>query len=307
MKKNQLSTSELYISEVGLGCMSLGTDVQKGIRIIHEALQMGVNFLDTADLYDFGVNEEIVGKAIKDRREEVIIATKVGNHWTNEKTSWVWDPSAQYIKNEIKESLKRLQTDYIDLYQLHGGTIDDPIDETIAAFEDLQKEGLIRCYGISSIRPNVIHEYIKRSNIVSVMMQYSLLDRRPEELFPLLEENNISVIARGPLAKGILTGKMKEKSSEQVRQKGYLDYSYEELVEVNRKMKEVSIPPQTINSMALQYPLYNKKVATIIPGASSIEQLRENVAEVTNNQITKEQYEQLQNITKFSKYQQHRF
>lgn len=306
MKKNQLGTSDLYISEIGIGCMSLGMDVEKGVRIIHEALHTGVNFLDTADLYDFGINEEIVGKAINGRRDEVIVATKVGNRWNENKDSWIWDPSANYIKAEVKESLRRLRTDYIDLYQLHGGTIDDPIDETIGAFEDLKKEGLIRYYGISSIRPNVINEFVKKSNIVSVMMQYSLLDRRPEGLFPLLKENQISVIARGPLAKGLLTEKMKDKSTAQVIEKGYLDYSYEEIAGVNRKMQDLLISPQTINSVALRYPLFDETVASIIPGASSVEQIRENVQETTNNQITKEQYDKLQEITKSCIYEQHR-
>ncbi|HHW36423.1 MAG TPA: aldo/keto reductase [Bacillales bacterium] len=307
MKKSQLGNSDLYLSEIGLGCMSLGTDVEKGVRIIHEALHRGVNFLDTADLYDFGINEEIVGKAIKGRRDGLIVATKVGNRWNENKDSWIWDPSAKYIKAEVKESLRRLQTDYIDLYQLHGGTIDDPIDETIAAFEDLKKEGLIRYYGISSIRPNVINEFIKKSNIVSIMMQYSLLDRRPEELFPLLKEKQISIIARGPLAKGLLTEKMKDKANTQVIEKGYLDYSYGEIVEVNSKIKDLSIAPQSINSIAFRYPLFSETIAAIIPGASTIEQLRENIQETTNNQITKEQYEKLQAITKSSIYQQHRF
>ncbi|MED4354039.1 aldo/keto reductase [Schinkia azotoformans] len=306
MKKNQLGTSDLYISEIGLGCMSLGTDVEKGIRIIHEALHTGVNFLDTADLYDFGINEEIVGKAIKGRRGEVIVATKVGNRWNENKDSWIWDPSANYIKAEVKESLRRLQTDYVDLYQLHGGTIEDPIDETITAFEDLKKEGLIRHYGISSIRPNVINEFVKKSNMVSVMMQYSLLDRRPEELFPLLKEKQVSIIARGPLAKGLLTEKIKDKTTAQVFEKGYLDYSYDEIVAINGEIQDLLIPPQTVNNIALRYPLFNETVATIIPGASSIEQLRENVQETIKNQITLEQYEKLQAITKPSIYMQHR-
>ena len=117
--------------------------------------------MDTADLYDFGTNEEIVGEAIKNRRQDLILATKGGNRFEKGKPGWDWDPSKAYIKEAVKQSLKRLQTDYIDLYQLHGGTIDDPIDETIEAFEELVEEGVIRYYGISSIRPNVIKEYAK--------------------------------------------------------------------------------------------------------------------------------------------------
>ena len=144
-----------------------------------------------------------------------------------QKSGWRWDPSKTYIKEAVKDSLKRLNTDYIDLYQLHGGTIEDRIDETIEAFEELKTEGLIRYYGISSIRPNVIREYAAKSNMVSVMMQYSLLDRRPEEtMLPLLDEHGISVVTRGSLAKGLLS----EKALERVEkfEKGYLDYSVAE-------------------------------------------------------------------------------
>lgn len=213
MKKNQLGSSQLYVSEIGLGCMSLGRDERQAVRLIQEAVELGVNFLDTADLYDEGENEVLVGKAIKGRRSEVILATKVGNRRIPGQEGWVWDPSKDYILSAVKASLKRLGTDYIDLYQLHGGTIDDPIDETIEAFEQLKREGWIRYYGISSIRPNVIREYVNRSHIVSVMSQYSMLDRRPEEeTLPLLKEKRIRLIARGPLAKGILTDARGEKT-----------------------------------------------------------------------------------------------
>lgn len=189
MEKRQLGCSDLYVSRLGLGCMSLGTDEKAAHEIIEAALAEGINYFDTADLYDFGKNENIVGQALKNIREQVIIATKVGNRWTDSKKSWSWDPSKAYIKEEVKQSIKRLGTDYIDLYQLHGGTLDDPIDETIEAFEELRAEGFIKHYGISSIRPNVIRAYISKSNIVSVMMQYSILDRRPEEeALPLLQK-----------------------------------------------------------------------------------------------------------------------
>ena len=105
----------------------------------------------------------------------------------------------------VKDSLKRLGTDYIDLYQLHGGTMEDNVSETIEAFEALKKEGVIREYGISSIRPNVIERFLSNSSAVSVMMQYSLLDRRPEEWFPMIRDAGASVITRGTLAKGLLT------------------------------------------------------------------------------------------------------
>jgi aryl-alcohol dehydrogenase-like predicted oxidoreductase len=306
MKKRRIGLSDLYVSEIGLGCMSLGTDEKKAIRIIHEALERGINYLDTADLYDRGLNEEFVGKAVKGKRDQVIIATKVGNRWEEGKDGWFWDPSKQYIKVEVKESLRRLQTDYIDLYQLHGGTIDDPIDETIEAFEELKQEGVIRYYGISSIRPNVIREYAKRSNIVSVMMQYSLLDRRPEEWFPLLREHHISVIARGPVAKGLLTERPLEAASDSVKENGYLDYTYDELKTLLPKLKEKTAERRSFTATALQFCLYDPIVAAVIPGASSVEQLVENINAASAPLLTEEEYEWLRQHTKASVYEMHR-
>ncbi|EJQ14223.1 hypothetical protein IE3_01461 [Bacillus cereus BAG3X2-1] len=304
MKKRQLGNSDLYVTEIGFGCMSLGTSEAEAMRIIDEAIDLGINFFDTADLYDYGLNEEFVGKALKGKRDQIVLTTKVGNRWTEEKNGWSWDPSKAYIKAEVKESLRRLQTDYIDLYQLHGGTIEDPIDETIEAFEELKKEGIIRHYGISSIRPNVIREYAKRSNIVSVLMEYSLLNRRPEEWFPLLNEHQISIIARGPLAKGILTDKNARKI-ERAKEKDYLSYSYDELYTTLASVKEIT-QESSLTGTAIQYCLHNETVAAVIPGASSIQQLQENVQASKQTQLTTAAYIQLQQIAKCDTYALHR-
>src|SRR5882724_1023228 len=156
MRYRTLGGSQLNVSEIGFGCMSLGEDGRSNTALLHRALEKGINFFDTADLYQQGRNETFVGKALHNKRSEVIIATKVGNQWRPDGSGWDWNPRKVYILEAVNQSLSRLQTDYIDLYQLHGGTIDDPIDETIEAFEQLQQQGKIRYYGISSIRPNVI-------------------------------------------------------------------------------------------------------------------------------------------------------
>ncbi|MED3563015.1 aldo/keto reductase [Bacillus xiapuensis] len=303
MKKRQLGNSDLFVTEMGLGCMSIGTDEKAACYIIDTALDEGINYFDTADLYDFGVNEKLVGAALKHVRDKVIIATKVGNRWNHEGTGWSWDPSKPYIKEQIKNSLKRLGTDYIDLYQLHGGTIQDPIEETVEAFEELKAEGYIRYYGISSIRPNVIREYVKESKIVSVMMQYSILDRRPEEeVMPLLTEHGISVVTRGPLAKGLLSNRMLDKATE----KGYLDYSLEELREVLPWLKEKVASSRSFTEIALQYNLANPAVASVIAGASSPEQVRSNVAAVRSRALTDKEIAVIKKLTKASVYQDHR-
>jgi len=302
MKKNRLGQSDLWVSEIGLGCMSLGTEEGPAVRMIHEALDAGVNFLDTADLYDAGRNEELVGIAIKGRRSEVIVATKVGNRRIPGREGWIWDPSKAYIKRAVHDSLRRLGTDYIDLYQLHGGTIDDPIDETIEAFEELKQEGLIRYYGISSIRPNVIREYVRRSNIVSLMSQYSMLDRRPEEeTLRLIGSRGIGLIARGPLANGILT-----ESGAAKAEKDYLDYSRDELPEVRRRLLELCSNGRTLVQTAIRYALADPAVATAIPGASSLEQLRANLSAASAPPLTEEEIAAIRAVTKANRYELHR-
>ncbi|WP_088103686.1 aldo/keto reductase [Halalkalibacter urbisdiaboli] len=304
METRRLGNSDLDVSVIGLGCMSIGAERQQAKAIIERAIDLGINYLDTADLYDQGLNEEMIGDVIKDKRQEIILATKVGNRFEKGKEGWTWDPSKQHIIRSVKESLLRLQTDYIDLYQLHGGTIEDNIDETIDAFEELKKEGLIRQYGISSIRPNVIREYVERSSIVTVMMQYSLLDRRPEELFPLLQEKHVSVVARGPLAKGLLTERPLSEASS-IREKGYLDYTYEELYHVQEAVKQVG-SVRSLQANALLYDLSHPVVASVVTGASKLSQVEANVQAVEEPALSNDELLALKSLTKASTYQQHR-
>ncbi|PWU68586.1 aldo/keto reductase [Gracilibacillus dipsosauri] len=304
MRKVQLGDSNLYVSELALGCMSLGTERKQANYIIDQALDYGINYLDTADLYDQGRNEEIVGEAIKKRRNDIVLATKVGNH-LKEDGSWYWDPSKAYIKSQVKSSLKRLQTDHIDLYQLHGGTIEDPIDETIEAFEELVEEGVIRYYGISSIRPNVIKQFVNKASIQSVMMQYSIFDRRAEEeILPLLQKQKISVVTRGSLAKGMLT-KDALSITQAKAQKGYLDYRQDELLSTIKQLIDLLNRDQTLTGLAIQYALQNGAVSSIVAGASSSTQLSENVKALEQS-FTTAQLEQVAHIAKQNKYEKHR-
>lgn len=306
MKRNQLGTSDIYISELTLGCMSIGKDMQKAKQIIEYALDSGINHLDTADLYEFGLNEELIGEILKGKRNEVVLTTKAGNHFNKKTKEWFWDPSKKYIKEAVKMSLKRLQTDYIDFYMLHGGTIDDPIDDTIEAFEELKKDGLIRAYGISSIRPNVIREYVNKANIDGVMTQYSLLDRRPEEeILPLLAENKISVLARGPMARGLLSSdfanQLKLKGSD-----GYLDYGAEELKQTVEKIAALTKDSLSMNTIALRFVHKHPAISTTVFGASSQEQVKKNIDSFQAGTLSDSLYEKLQQFTKSSLYTNHR-
>jgi aryl-alcohol dehydrogenase-like predicted oxidoreductase len=195
------------VSRLAFGCMSLKPGPE-AIALLREAATRGITLFDTADLYDKGANEALVGEALRPFRQQVLLATKVGNQWKEDGTGWTWNPSRDYILKAADESLRRLQTDVIDLYQLHGGTLEDPFDEALEAFTRLQQQGKIRHYGISSIRPNVIRRWVEQASPATVMMQYSLLDRRPEEsALPLLLEKGIGLLARGSLAQGLLVNK----------------------------------------------------------------------------------------------------
>ncbi len=297
MKQNRLGTSDLWVSEVGFGCMSLGSDRAAGVALLEQAFAAGVTFFDTADLYDHGENERTVGEAFRGQRDRVVIATKVGNRWNQDGKSWRWDPSSAWLKEAVQHSLRRLRTDYIDLYQLHGGTLDDPLDETVQAFEDLKAAGLIRAYGVSSIRPQVIRAWTERSNLTSVMMQYNLLDRRPEELLDLLRDRSVSVVARGPVAKGLLADKPAA---------AYLNCSAAEVAEVQRGLEAFTRPDRSRAQLALRYALADESVASVIPGASTLDQLTENVAAADAPPLTPAELDALRALTKADRYEKYR-
>jgi aryl-alcohol dehydrogenase-like predicted oxidoreductase len=297
MNYRSLGYSGIEVSEIGFGCMSLSSNNEKeNIYLLHQAAELGINYFDTADLYDKGMNEIIVGKAIQQMRNKIVFATKVGNQWRSDGSGWDWNPTKAYILGSVERSLKRLQTGCIDLYQLHGGTIDDPIDETIEAFEQLKKQGKIRQYGISSIRPNVIREYVKRSAIVSVMMQYSLADRRPEEsILDLLYQNNIAVLVRGVLAQGLLINKPA---------KEYLDFSKEEVQNACKSVHDLSGAQRSPAQTAIQYVLHHPAVASAVVGIRNTEQLKEIAA--PGPSLEKKEIELLQRQIRQGSYIQHR-
>ncbi len=276
-----IGKSSLTISKIGFGCMSLKREQKDFDQIIHAAIDKGINYFDTADIYDKGLNETLLGKAFKGKRGKIIIATKVGNQWRPDGSGWDWNPSKEHILKCADESLKRLQIDYIDLYQLHGGTMEDNIDETIEAFEFLLQQGKIRYYGLSSIRPNVIREFVKKSNIVSVMTQYSLLDRRPEEdTLPLLHENNIGVLVRGSVASGLLIDKPA---------KPYLNYNENQIAEAANAVKLISSGKRSTAQTAIQFVLKNPAVTSAVVGIRTKAQLKEAVEAINTPPLNQEE------------------
>ncbi|NQE00152.1 aldo/keto reductase [Staphylococcus xylosus] len=302
MQKNVLR-SGIEISELGLGCMSLGTDYNEAEPIIERAIEHGITYFDTADIYDKGINEDIVGKALKkyQDRDDIVIGTKVGNHLAEDGSTF-WDPSKTYIKEAVKDSLKRLGLNHLDLYQLHGGTIDDPLDETISAFDELKQEGLVRAYGISSIRPNVIDYYLKHSDIETLMSQFNLIDNRPEALLDEIHAQKVKVLARGPVFKGLLTSNSNQALDDKFAE-GIFDYSYQELGETIASIKEIE---SNLTGLTFNYLTSHDALGSIIVGASSVDQLDENVKNYQlSRDISLEQLKAALERVKNLEYNQH--
>ncbi len=228
-----LGSSGIEASVIGLGAWAMGgwqwggTDEEQSINAIHTALDEGINFIDTAPVYAFGYSEEIVGKAIKDRRDKVVLATKCGLVWDKKKGKHHFNSdknqiredateiavyrynAAKSIRQEIQESLKRLQVDYVDLYQTHWPDPTTPITETMGELLKLKEEGKIRAIGVSNATAGDMEEYLKYGVIDTDQECYSMIESDAEkENLPFCGKHTIAFLAYSPLGKGILSGKI---------------------------------------------------------------------------------------------------
>lgn len=212
MIRKALGKSNLIVSRLGLGCMGMSEFYGPGneaesIRTIHRALSLGVNFLDTADIYGLGGNEELVGKALRDRREQAVLATKFGNV-RGKDGSWLGvNGKPDYVRSCCDASLRRLGVDVIDLYYQHRVDPETPIEETVGAMADLVRQGKVRYLGLSEAAPETIRKACAVHPITALQTEYSLWTRDPEpEVLPTCRENNMAFVAYSPLGRGALTG-----------------------------------------------------------------------------------------------------
>lgn len=203
------------VSRIALGTWAIGgwmwggTDEQQAIAAIHRALDLGINIIDTAPVYGFGKSEEIVGKALKQygKREEIIIATKVGIGWENQ--NLYRDSSRSRILKEIKDSLKRLQVDYIDVYQVHWPDVDHPISETADTLKELLDAGTIRAIGVSNFSQEQMEEFRKAAPLHVNQLPFNLFERELEKsVLEYCKRKGLATLGYGPLCRGLLSGKM---------------------------------------------------------------------------------------------------
>jgi len=218
MDKRTFGNTDIQVTPVGLGTWAIGgwmwggTDEAQSIDTIHRAIDKGIGLIDTAPVYGFGRSEEIVGKALANgRRDQVALATKVALNW-NEDHDKIWrDSTASRIEREVEDSLKRLQTDRIDIYQVHWPDPKTPMEETARALENLYQAGKIRAIGVSNFTPAQMDELQKSVPLHSLQPPYNLFERDIEqEILPYCLENGIATITYGGLCRGLLTGKMRE-------------------------------------------------------------------------------------------------
>lgn len=224
MQTRQLGKSKIEASIIGLGTWGMGgwmwggTDEVAAIAAIHAAIDEGVNFIDTAPAYGLGLSEELVGKAIQGYRERVVLATKCGLVWHADRGNYFFTENghpvhrylgANSIRYEVEQSLRRLRTDYIDLYQTHWQDPTTPIAETMSTLLDLKREGKIRAIGVSNISVADLSEYQRFGVVDTAQEKFSMIDREIEdELLPYCTQHEIAMLSYSPLALGLLTGKI---------------------------------------------------------------------------------------------------
>ncbi|SDC60880.1 aldo/keto reductase [Halanaerobium congolense] len=305
MKYRHLGNSNLKISAVGLGTWAYGNDTfgevddQQSIKAVRAAVDSGINLIDTAPAYGDGHAEKVVGKAIQGIRDKVVIATKCGTHRDGPK--YVRDLSPERIRTEIENSLKRLDIEQIDLYQIHWPDPDTPLEESVEELLKLKKEGKFKYLAVCNFGVELMQEISEMTDIISLQPQYSLLKRDIEnKIIPYLLDNNLGTLSYGTLGGGILSGKYQERpqfDDEKDNRAGFYPFFKEENWEQTQSLitllKEIAAENgQSPAQIAINWSINRPGITTALVGAKNEKQAREN-AEAADFSLTKTEMTEL--------------